>query len=90
MNMQVYNLYPPVTFPVSRGTKSLSPLIRWSHDYQWRTGIDEFLNYSNAEQTFEINLTCVEFKDLVGHVLDDEIIIPVVSYLVSTMKILSY
>ena len=28
---QLANLYPPVQYPVSRGTPMISPLVRWEH-----------------------------------------------------------
>jgi hypothetical protein len=28
---QLANLYPPVQYPVSRGTPMISPLVRWDH-----------------------------------------------------------
>jgi len=28
---QLANLYPPVQYPVSRGTPMISPLLRWEH-----------------------------------------------------------
>jgi hypothetical protein len=35
IDMDVSKLYPPVEFPVSRGTPMISPLIRWEHSENW-------------------------------------------------------
>ncbi|PSN32561.1 hypothetical protein C0J52_22028 [Blattella germanica] len=32
---QLINLYPPIQYPVSRGTPMISPLIRWEHSEDW-------------------------------------------------------
>nr|CAD7445020.1 unnamed protein product [Timema bartmani] len=34
---KVSNLYPPVHYPVSRGTASLSSLVTWDHEYSWES-----------------------------------------------------
>nr|CAD7462935.1 unnamed protein product [Timema tahoe] len=34
---KVSNLYPPVQYPVSRGTASLSSLVTWDHEYSWES-----------------------------------------------------
>lgn len=31
MNVDVNVLYPPIEYPVSRGTPSLAPLVTWNH-----------------------------------------------------------
>nr|CAD7409171.1 unnamed protein product [Timema poppensis] len=37
---KVSNLYPPVQYPVSRGTASLSSLVTWDHHDNWKTALD--------------------------------------------------
>ncbi|KAJ1521174.1 hypothetical protein ONE63_002868 [Megalurothrips usitatus] len=38
LNPNVYNLYDPIEYPVSRGTGMLSPLVDWDHSETWYTG----------------------------------------------------
>jgi fatty acid synthase len=43
-NFDIGKLYPAIEFPVSRGTPSISPLIKWDHSedhYVTRYGIDK-------------------------------------------------
>lgn len=35
INFNVNALYPPIEYPVSRGTPYLAPLITWNHDEKW-------------------------------------------------------
>ena len=41
LHPQVENLYPKVSYPVGRGTPSISSLVKWDHTTDW------FVNYSN-------------------------------------------
>nr|CAD7607334.1 unnamed protein product [Timema genevievae] len=41
---KVSNLYPPVQYPVSRGTASLSSLVTWNHSETWSSVLDMDLN----------------------------------------------
>lgn len=37
LNPKIEELYPKVTFPVSRGTPSICGLPLWDHNIQWNT-----------------------------------------------------
>lgn len=67
---------------MSRGTKSLTPLVRWEHSGRWRTGLKEFKDYSFTEKYYLITINSEEFRDLVGHQIDGKIVMPVAAYLV--------
>lgn len=83
LNVDISPLYPPVSYPVSRGTKSLAPLVRWEHSGHWRTGLEEFKDYSFTEKQYLITMNSEEFRNLVGHQVEGKIVMPIAAYLVS-------
>lgn len=76
-------IYPPIEYPVSRSTKSLAPLVRWEHGEAWRTGLEEKVNFFVSVRDVNISLSSPEYRDCVGHQLDDKIIMPISTILVS-------
>lgn len=64
-------LYPPIQFPVSRGTPSISPLIRWDHHDEWFV-----ISYRNTgklecyEKAIGVNVKETEWNYITGHVID--------------------
>lgn len=88
LNPSISKLYPPVRFPVSRGTKMLSPLIRWDHKQTWfvfkqDTG-DADLKF--GRRTVHISLQVEDVEFLAGHVIRGTIIMPGAGLLVSFTK----
>lgn len=97
--MDTSALYEPLGHPnkdknqhriVPRGTPCLASLVTWAHTETWRTGLDEFKDYSNSEQNYHLDRTSETFRDLQGYrisgIMDDavsSIVIPVATYLVS-------
>ncbi|XP_014477078.1 PREDICTED: fatty acid synthase-like [Dinoponera quadriceps] len=79
---QIANLYPPVQFPVSRGTPMISPLVRWDHTddyyvYQYR---GQHI-ISSRERLVSITTTDGEFEYFSGHVIDGKNLLPATGYL---------
>ncbi|XP_032674560.1 fatty acid synthase-like isoform X2 [Odontomachus brunneus] len=79
---QISNLYPPIQFPVSRGTPMISPLVRWNHSE------DYFLfRYKGQEKIFSrevtVNITTVDadYEYMSGHVIDGKNLLPATGYL---------
>lgn len=79
---------------VPRGTPCLANLVVWAHTETWRTGLDEFKDYSNSEQNYHLDRTSELFRDLQGFrilgIMDNitsSIIIPFAAYLVSCLLI---
>ncbi|XP_036142985.1 fatty acid synthase-like [Monomorium pharaonis] len=79
---QVANLYPPVQFPVSRGTPMISPSIRWNHSEDWFIPDCNTHKYLKRERYIEISLKDVDYDYFAGHVIDGRILLPATSYLV--------
>ncbi|KAF7404650.1 hypothetical protein HZH66_003556 [Vespula vulgaris] len=80
--LDLAKLYPPVEYPVCRGTPMISPLIRWEHSNSWFT-----VNYNNREklisreQIITVTYTTEEFKYIKGHVIDGRNLYPGAGYL---------
>ncbi|EFN85734.1 Fatty acid synthase [Harpegnathos saltator] len=79
---QIASLYPPVEFPVSRGTPMISPLIRWDHseDYLLYRYVGEPKIYSRVRV---VNITTSEedFEYMSGHIIDGKNLLPAMGYL---------
>lgn len=79
-NFDVKNLYPSVDFPVSRGTKGISSLIKWDHSEDYF--VPTFLTGSSGGgKQIKVNLQDEKFKYIEGHVIDGKILIPATAYL---------
>ncbi|EFN88888.1 Fatty acid synthase [Harpegnathos saltator] len=79
---QIANLYPPVQFPVSRGTPMISPLIKWDHSedyYVFR--YKEKNKIFSTERIITITPDDEDFEYMYGHVIDERILLPVTSCL---------
>lgn len=74
VDIDVAKLYPPVKYPVSRGTPMISPLIKWDHSE------DHFVTrfearVPKAERSFSINIGEQEHEFISGHTIDGEILV---------------
>lgn len=85
VDLQLARLYPEVERPVARGTASLAPLVRWEHSGTWRTGLEEFKDYSITEKVYLVTTNSEDFRNLVEHRLDGKIVVPVATFLVIIM-----
>nr|XP_050846949.1 fatty acid synthase-like isoform X1 [Vespula vulgaris] len=80
--LDLAKLYPPVEYPVCRGTPMISPLIRWEHSNSWFT-----VNYNNREKLVSreriitVTYTTEEFQYIKGHVVDGRNLFPGAGYL---------
>lgn len=71
-DMDLSKLYPPIEFPVSRGTPMISSQVKWDH----RT--DHFVvQYDKkvplSEKIYGINISEPEFEFMCGHAIDGKI-----------------
>lgn len=69
--MDVSKLYPPIQFPVSRGTPMIAPLIKWDHKEDYF--VYKFDERVASEKAFPINLQDQEFEFLSGHEIDGKV-----------------
>ncbi|KAK9878926.1 hypothetical protein WA026_003749 [Henosepilachna vigintioctopunctata] len=90
LDMTIQNLYPKIEFPVSRGTPSLANLAHWEHSETWRTGLEDKINsLLYGVRNIDVSLNNEEFREFVGHQLDDEVILPSSAYLNIVANIIS-
>lgn len=73
------NLYNDVIFPVSRGTKMISPLVKWDHstptsDIFWK-------HKSEYGNSINVSLSDEKYSYLSGHDIDGRILMPATGYL---------
>lgn len=69
LDFDISMLYPKVEFPVSRGTPSIAPLVKWNHaeDYY----VTRFKEYDSFNRrTLTIGFTDKLYDYIRGHVVD--------------------
>ncbi|XP_061715319.1 fatty acid synthase-like isoform X2 [Cydia pomonella] len=74
---QVAQLYPRVTWPVSRGTPALASHIGWDHRVEW--DVYDFMKVK--ENIIEYDLDKPEDAFIAGHNIDGRILFPATGYL---------
>lgn len=78
----VSKLYPPVDFPVSRGTPMISPLVKWDHSEDWFvTKFESQKSNKSGERHVVINLDDLDHEYVVGHTIDGRVLFPATAYL---------
>ncbi|KAK2112409.1 hypothetical protein P7K49_012156 [Saguinus oedipus] len=86
-------LFPPVEFPVPRGTPLISPLIKWDHSLTWDVpAAEDFPNGSGSPSASVYTIDASpESPDhyLVDHRIDGRIIFPATGYLCLVWKTLA-
>ncbi|XP_051173749.1 fatty acid synthase-like [Leptopilina boulardi] len=64
-DINISNLYPKITYPVSQGTPSISSLIRWDNSAKWQTQFfKQEEKIKTGELSFIINLNDEKWKYL--------------------------
>ena len=90
-NPNIDKLYPRVSYPVSRGTPSLSPLIKWDHSDDWFVPL--YPDYFNPKNSFEnkiiIDLERSEDAFYLDHQIQGHVIFPGTGYLVMIWQMLA-
>ncbi|KAB0790944.1 hypothetical protein PPYR_02744 [Photinus pyralis] len=80
-NLNVEALYPPVKWPVSRGTPMISPLIKWNYDINWFTLFYKKTVLHPGHQVISLGNKDIDWSILLGHVIDGLTIMPATAYL---------
>lgn len=74
VDIDIAKLYPPVAFPVSRGTPMISPIIKWDHQENYVVPL--FDSYNTFERrNIAINLSDKLFEFVQGHIIDGKLLI---------------
>ncbi|KAG5865371.1 Fatty acid synthase, partial [Gonioctena quinquepunctata] len=90
-NPQLAYLYPDIEFPVSRGTRMISPYIKWKHERLWFNPLYDQLAKIVAKQgtrTVNVQLSDTEWSYIDGHVIDGRNLFPASGYLFLAWKTL--
>ncbi|XP_031348358.1 fatty acid synthase-like [Photinus pyralis] len=80
-NLNVEALYPPVKWPVGRGTPMISPLIKWNYDLDWFTKLHTKTVLHTGAQVIPLVNKTIDWSILPGHVIDGMTIMPATGYL---------
>ncbi|XP_034937434.1 fatty acid synthase [Chelonus insularis] len=73
-------LYPPVSYPVGKGTPMMNSIIGWDHSSQWT--VADFSGKSGAGETVvEVDLSKEEYAHIAGHTIDGRVLFPATGYL---------
>ena len=54
VNPSIENLYPKVSYPVSRATPTISPLVKWNHDKSYV--VHQYPHYFNPTKSSNANV----------------------------------
>lgn len=69
--MPLDQIYPPVEYPVSRGTHKISPLIKWNHSENYFVSKFELQDAnSSGERKVNISLDSDNYAFVEGHRID--------------------
>ncbi|XP_062542362.1 fatty acid synthase-like [Armigeres subalbatus] len=89
--LNLLNLYPPVQFPVARGTPMISPLMRWDHHDSWYVVRYEWVAFRVANQMlFKVTLADQDFVYASGHCIDGRVLFPATGYLSLVWELIAY
>ncbi|XP_026499944.2 fatty acid synthase [Vanessa tameamea] len=72
-------LYPPVAWPVSRGTPALASRVRWDHSVEW--SVAHYGAARSGENVIEYDLSKTDESFIAGHNIDGRILFPATGYL---------
>ncbi|EAT46627.1 AAEL002237-PA [Aedes aegypti] len=90
-DLNLLNLYPPVQFPVARGTPMISPLIRWDHRDSWYVVRYEWVAFRVSNQlNFKVTLADQDFVYAAGHCIDGRVLFPATGYLSLVWELIAY
>lgn len=82
LDLNIPAIYPSLEYPVASNTPALSTLVEWEHSERWRTGTESTTSHLQSVREINATINDEEFRDYVGHQIQDEIILPPSAYLV--------
>ncbi|KAJ8919481.1 hypothetical protein NQ315_002102 [Exocentrus adspersus] len=83
-NPQINKLYPDINLPVSRGTRMISPYIKWKHSRSKTIpmfNLEVAAHANISDRTFAIQVDNTEWNFIKGHMVDGRILFPATGYL---------
>lgn len=85
----IAKLYPPVSFPVGRGTPMIGSLIKWDHSATWEVASYKQTSGQSGECVVQVDLSKESDAYLAGHQIDGRILFPATGYLLVVWKTLA-
>ncbi|XP_043288036.1 fatty acid synthase [Venturia canescens] len=82
----ISRLYPPVSYPVGRGTRMLGSLIKWDHSVEWDVADFSGRSGNSGRTLVEIDLSKETDAHYAGHTIDGRILFPATGYLTLVWK----
>ncbi|KAG5873391.1 hypothetical protein JTB14_027737 [Gonioctena quinquepunctata] len=79
------NLYRDVSFPVSRGTKMLAPLVKWDHSQSWSYPI--WKSKDDTGKIVSINISDEKYSHFNGYIVDGKVLMPASGYVEMAWKV---
>ncbi|XP_076249111.1 fatty acid synthase-like [Calliopsis andreniformis] len=90
LQQQLANIYPPVSFPVSRGTPMISPHIKWEHSNDWYVAAySQRQKINTSERLVEVMLKDENHEYMMHHVIDGRNLVPATGYLLLVWETVS-
>jgi fatty acid synthase, animal type len=81
VDVNIANLYPQVSFPVSRGTPMISPIISWDHSQSYFVPYFDSCNFFER-QNLSINISDKAYDFVKGHIIDGKVLFPGTGWLI--------
>ncbi|EFN66348.1 Fatty acid synthase, partial [Camponotus floridanus] len=81
--------YPPVSFPVGRGTPMIGPLVKWDHSATWEVASFKQTSSQSGECVVQVDLSKETDAYLAGHQIDGRVLFPATGYLMLVWKTLA-
>lgn len=85
----IAKLYPPVSFPVGRGTPMINSLVKWDHSLTWAVGSYKDLLDQSGKTVVQIDLSKKADAFIAGHQIDGRVLFPATGYMVLVWKTLA-
>ncbi|XP_043251796.1 fatty acid synthase isoform X1 [Colletes gigas] len=82
-------LYPPITYPVGRGTPMINSLVKWDHSTEWSVASFMSNEGTSGESVVEVDLSKETDAYIAGHTIDGRVLFPATGYLVIVWKTLA-
>lgn len=91
VNPAIDKLYPPVHWPVSRGTQSISSLIKWDHSVAYNvTKFPDLYNRATAsDMNVTIDISLAENSFYIDHNIDGDVLFPGTGFLMLAWRQMS-
>lgn len=88
--MSLEELYSKITFPVSRGTPMIGPLVKLNHSRTWPLASWSFdRKRLKGIKSVSINTRIKEWRCITGHVIDGRNLVPATGYLFAVWNVVS-